>query len=348
MTTTKLLIPEMTASQSQKHVTFNEALFTLDTLVQLAVLDKDLSAPPGSPTLGDSYIVGGSATGSWLGKENQVATYDGDGWIFFPPNNGWVCWIEDEAEIYFYQAGWSAIGGILGTGFMSSAGGTFTGNVVLEEATPSIRFNDTDITGYTLLQTNGATYEIAVDAENEDASSKFQVTIDGASANFEVNEFGVGIGGASADATNGLAFFGTNILFNSGTSIAQVFNKNLVGNDASFTFQQGFATQALMGLLGNNDFSIKTGPTFEEALVIKSKSGRAVFKKVQNGIRPWNVVQRNHVTSNAWLTSTSAVNNRWRSVTWSPELGLFAAVSDNGTGDRVMTTVSGNTVTYRS
>ncbi len=123
MTTTKLLIPEMTASQSQKHVTFNEALFTLDTLVQLAVLDKDLSAPPGGPALGDRYIVGGSATGSWLGKESQVATYDGDGWVFFPPNNGWFCWIEDEAKIYFYQAGWSALGDVLGAGYMPLGSG---------------------------------------------------------------------------------------------------------------------------------------------------------------------------------------------------------------------------------
>jgi hypothetical protein len=37
MTTPKLKLPELTASQSQKHVTHNEALFFLDTLVQLPV-----------------------------------------------------------------------------------------------------------------------------------------------------------------------------------------------------------------------------------------------------------------------------------------------------------------------
>ena len=58
MTTSKLKLPELTASQSQKHVTHNEALFFLDNLVQLAVIDKDLSTPPGSPTQGATYIVG--------------------------------------------------------------------------------------------------------------------------------------------------------------------------------------------------------------------------------------------------------------------------------------------------
>jgi len=272
MTTTKLLITEMTASQSQKHVTFNEALFTLDNLVQLSVLDKDLTAAPGSPTTGDTYIVGNLATGSWLGKDAQVASYDGDGWIFFPPNDGWFCWVDDEAKIYFYNGGWSALGDVLGAGYLSLGGGTLTGNLVLEEASPSIRFNDTDIIGYTLLQTNGVTYEISVDAENNDAGSKFHVLIDG-NTEFEVNEFGIGVGGASADATNGFSFFGTNVLFNSSASIAQVFNKNLAGNDASFTFQQGFSTYAQFGLLGNNDFTLKVGTGAMTALVADEATG---------------------------------------------------------------------------
>lgn len=102
MTTTHLSLPELTASQSQKHVTHNEALEHLDVVVQLAVLDKDLSTPPGSPSLGDRYIVGASATGDWASKENEIAYYDGDGWIFKTPKNGWRCWVEDEDRFYVY------------------------------------------------------------------------------------------------------------------------------------------------------------------------------------------------------------------------------------------------------
>ena len=36
-------------------LTHNEALRTLDALVQLMVLDKDLASPPGSPADGDRY-----------------------------------------------------------------------------------------------------------------------------------------------------------------------------------------------------------------------------------------------------------------------------------------------------
>ena len=41
-TTPHLGLPLIAASQAQKHVTHNEALGLLDTLVQLACLDKDL------------------------------------------------------------------------------------------------------------------------------------------------------------------------------------------------------------------------------------------------------------------------------------------------------------------
>jgi Protein of unknown function (DUF2793) len=45
--TSNLHLPFIVAAQAQKHVTHNEALRALDAVVQLAVLDRDLAAPPG-------------------------------------------------------------------------------------------------------------------------------------------------------------------------------------------------------------------------------------------------------------------------------------------------------------
>ena len=59
-------------------------------------------------------------------------------------------------------------------------------------------------------------------------------------------------------------------------------------------------------------------------------------------------VKREHVTSNSWITSTTPVDNTWRALTWSPELGLFVAVSSIGTGDRVMTSPDGVNWTSRT
>jgi hypothetical protein len=49
-----------------------------------------------------------------------------------------------------------------------------------------------------------------------------------------------------------------------------------------------------------------------------------------------------------WTTRTSAANNEWYSVCWSPELGLFVAVAITGTGNRVMTSPDGITWTTRT
>jgi hypothetical protein len=44
-----------------------------------------------------------------------------------------------------------------------------------------------------------------------------------------------------------------------------------------------------------------------------------------------------HAFEMNWTTRTNSIDNQWRSVAWSPELGIFVAVADSGTGTRVMT-----------
>ena len=73
----------------------------------LSVKDRNLSTPPVSPVAGDSYIVGPTATGAWVGKENQVTVWSGTAWVFGVPRLGWVAWIEDEAVISAYTTAWS-------------------------------------------------------------------------------------------------------------------------------------------------------------------------------------------------------------------------------------------------
>ena len=53
----------------------------LDGLVQLSVLDRDLTAPPGSPADGDRYIVASGATGDWAGWDLNVALWTDGAWL---------------------------------------------------------------------------------------------------------------------------------------------------------------------------------------------------------------------------------------------------------------------------
>ncbi|GEM_PF-2779888 len=49
-----------------------------------------------------------------------------------------------------------------------------------------------------------------------------------------------------------------------------------------------------------------------------------------------------------WTARTSAADNAWRSVCWSPELSLFCAIAISGTGNRVMTSPDGINWTVRA
>jgi len=64
--TGRLGLPYIVTAQAQKEVTHNDALNRLDAFVTPVVADI-ASAPPGSPTVSDLYIVGSSATGDFAG-----------------------------------------------------------------------------------------------------------------------------------------------------------------------------------------------------------------------------------------------------------------------------------------
>lgn len=79
----------------------------------LSVKDRDLTAPPGAPAKGDTYIVPTGATGAWLGYDGNVAVWvpgtPAGSWVFAQPRIGWVAYIEDEEKLSAFKAGgWSA------------------------------------------------------------------------------------------------------------------------------------------------------------------------------------------------------------------------------------------------
>lgn len=112
--TPRLTLAEVSASQSQKEVTVNGDLWTLDALVQPVVEDKDLTAPPGSPVEGKCYIVAAVASGAWTGKEKYVAQYRNAAWVFFAPFEGQTTYVADENLFYVYTgSAWALLGTVV-------------------------------------------------------------------------------------------------------------------------------------------------------------------------------------------------------------------------------------------
>jgi hypothetical protein len=82
----------------------------LDAILQLAVVSRDLQAPPGAVVEGDRYIPKGVASGAWAGKENQIAHFTDGAWRFYAPGKGWLCGIDDEdIAVRYNGANWVSI-----------------------------------------------------------------------------------------------------------------------------------------------------------------------------------------------------------------------------------------------
>lgn len=86
----------------------------------------------------------------------------------------------------------------------------------------------------------------------------------------------LGINGA-ADTTNRLTVSTPSVLLNRETDDINVtLNKEAAADDARLTFQTGFSTRALFGLLADDDFTIKVTPdgsTFNTALIADKDDG---------------------------------------------------------------------------
>lgn len=101
-TTPRTGAPLLAAAQAQKHVTHNEALYQFDAFLCARFLDCDLTAPPSSPSDGDTYLVHATATGDWMGQSNKIA-YCADGaWRFYAPFGGLVAYVADESKLIVY------------------------------------------------------------------------------------------------------------------------------------------------------------------------------------------------------------------------------------------------------
>jgi len=61
--------------------------------------------PPGSPSTGDRYLVIATATGAWVGQENNISEYNGTSWVFSVPTTGTFVSVDSEPDGLYYFGG---------------------------------------------------------------------------------------------------------------------------------------------------------------------------------------------------------------------------------------------------
>lgn len=134
------------------------ALCNLDW--QDSVLDKDLTAPPGSPSTGDRYIVASPATGAWSGHEDDIAEWNGASWDFTTPNEGFACEVEDEDSVYYFNGtSWVNLEGILDHAKLKNRAWSVAGHTIDDD----VYMNSNQIKG------------LAAPTDSEDAAHKSYV-----------------------------------------------------------------------------------------------------------------------------------------------------------------------------
>lgn len=74
---------------------------------QDSVLDADILTPP-VLTAGDAgkrYLINGTGAGGWVGKDNQIAEWDGSAWVYTLPTTGMFVSADDEDTLLYYYGG---------------------------------------------------------------------------------------------------------------------------------------------------------------------------------------------------------------------------------------------------
>lgn len=84
-----------------------------DVVIRDAAISATTAAQPGSPSLGDTYIVPAAPSGDdWASHAKTVATFTARGWIFRQPFVGMMVYVEDEDAIYHYDSNGDWIAGL--------------------------------------------------------------------------------------------------------------------------------------------------------------------------------------------------------------------------------------------
>ncbi|WOR13870.1 DUF2793 domain-containing protein [Hyphomonas sp. FCG-A18] len=108
--TPRLGLPYLLPNQAQKHVTLNESLKAVDTLLMAAIEGQGATVPPAAPFEGESWLIGAAATDAWQAMDTQLAVWLDGAWHFYTPVAGWQVWDKSiQQVIVFDGGGWQPV-----------------------------------------------------------------------------------------------------------------------------------------------------------------------------------------------------------------------------------------------
>ncbi|MEM9715875.1 MAG: DUF2793 domain-containing protein [Pseudomonadota bacterium] len=211
--TANLGLPLVASAQSQKHITVNESLLVLDSLLQGSVTGFDLIDPPATPEEGTVYHVGLAATGDWAGHGGQLAFYANQGWRFITPRTGWRLYDAAQGGFVRYVNG-NWVHEL--TSVSVEGAGTAVKTVVHDHVVSAGSTNQTD----PILPNHGHVLAVSgriISEITADTGSDWQLGVTGSD-----NRYGSGLGFAAGSYVKGLT--GTGVSYYAPTPLLLTCN----------------------------------------------------------------------------------------------------------------------------
>ena len=107
-TSARFALPFILPGQAQKETYHNEALSLLDCALHPCVEGAPTADPPAQPDDGQSWIIGATPTGAWVGKAGALASWTVGGWRFVNPLPGMQVWNKAAGYwLHWTGSGWS-------------------------------------------------------------------------------------------------------------------------------------------------------------------------------------------------------------------------------------------------
>lgn len=104
--TARFELPLLAAGQAHKELFHNEALARIDFLMHPAVQSIETDPTTIVPVVGQSWLVGAGAVDEWSGRDDQIAGWTRNGWVFITPLALMRIYIESMASSAVYRGFW--------------------------------------------------------------------------------------------------------------------------------------------------------------------------------------------------------------------------------------------------
>lgn len=110
-TTPILALTDLVEAQAGAAARMNKNMRIMEALINLSIIDRDLTAPPGGESDGDCYLVATGGTGTFAGQDGNIAIFSSTlGYMFQTPFEGVVGRVIDEnIRIEYDGSAWQTI-----------------------------------------------------------------------------------------------------------------------------------------------------------------------------------------------------------------------------------------------